>query len=345
MVFVKPGSLEQEIHENIRTKANMKKYLVISIDVEPDCTPSWHYADPVSFSGVHIGIAQKLQPLFDARQVAPTYLINNVVLEDESCLQTFRQLPGKYELGTHLHPEFINPDKRFASYGSKKAEGNCCFYPPEIEFEKIKNITELFTKGFGRRPTSFRAGRYSAGLNTMKSLQDLGYFVDTSVTPHMLWDDPSREKPVDFRNAPEQPYFMNPENITALGNPDGLLQVPVTIMSKKRSLLKELLVSGAGLYRPMRQNRVIWLRPFYSTTKELIGIAKQFMKTYHDRPNLILNIMFHNVEVLPGISPYCQTEKQCRGYLKQLEDFFSFCKGEHFQSVTLSELYGELRKK
>jgi hypothetical protein len=345
MVFIKPGSLEPEIHENIRTTVNMKKYLVITIDVEPDCTPTWHYADPVSYRGVSVGIAEKLQPLFKVHDVAPTYLINNVVLEDENCLQIFRQLTGHHELGTHLHPEFINPDKRFSAYGGKKAEGNSCFYPPEIEFEKIKSITELFTRGFGRRPTSFRAGRYSAGLNTMMSLRKLGYLVDTSVTPHMLWNDPSREKAVDFRNAPEQPYFMSPENITVADNEADLLQVPVSIISKKRNVLKELLISGAGRIHPRRKNKTIWLRPFYSSTKEMIGIANQFTKTYRNQPALVLNMMFHNVEVIPGLSPYCQTEKECRLYLKQLEDFFSFCNGEGTQSVTLTELYDELRKK
>jgi hypothetical protein len=345
MVFVKPGSLEQEIHEHFGTKVNMKKFLVITIDVEPDCTPTWHYADPMSFMGISIGIARRLQPLFNIHQVAPTYLINNVVLEDEGSLQIFRELQGKFELGTHLHPEFINPEKRFEYYGGKKAEGNSCFFPPEVEFEKIKNITELFVKGFGRRPASFRAGRYSGGPNTMKSLRDLGYKVDTSVTPHMIWDDRSREKPVDFRNAPEQPYFMSLENITEKNEKSDLLQVPVSIISKKRNLLRELIVSGNGLIHPVRKNKTIWLRPFYSSTKELIGIAKQYMKAYRNQQNLVLNMMFHNVEVLPGLSPYCQTEKECGEYLKQLEDFFSFCKGEDIQPVTLIELYDEFKKK
>jgi hypothetical protein len=179
----------------------------------------------------------------------------------------------------------------------------------------------------------------------MKSLRKLGYLVDTSVTPHMLWDDPSREKPVDFRDAPEQPYFMSPQNITAKDKEAGLLQVPISIISKKRNLLRESLISGAGLIHPKRKNKTIWLRPFYSSTREMIGIAKQFIKTYGDQPHLVLNMMFHNVEVIPGLSPYCQTEKECRFYLKQLEDFFSFCYGEGVQSLTLTELYHELRQK
>lgn len=321
----------------------MKKFLVITIDVEPDCSPTWHYADPISFKGVSTGIAQKLQPLFNSFHLTPTYLINNVVLEDEKSLEILGQLPGKYELGTHLHPEFINPDKRYELYAGKKGEGNCCYYPPEIEFEKIKNITELFVKGFGRRPTSFRAGRYSAGINTMKSLRNLGYLVDTSVTPNLIWDDLSREKPVDFRNAPGQPYFMSKENITIEDKQDELLQVPISIVLKERNRIREMIVSGAGLIRPFRKHKALWLRPFYSSTQELIGIASQIMRSNANQPVLVLNMMFHNVELLPGLSPYCQTEKECMDYLQQLRDFFVFCSKEGFDSVALSELYDVFR--
>jgi hypothetical protein len=323
----------------------MKKYLVTTIDVEPDCSPSWHYANPLSFKGVSVGIAGKLQPLFNKYHIIPTYLINNVVLEDERSGQILKQLSGKYELGTHLHPEFILPDKRFTEYAGKKGEGNCCFYPPDIEYEKIKNITDLFSGVFGRKPTSFRAGRYSAGTNTMNSLCRLGYLVDTSITPHLYWNDPSREKPVDFRTAPEQPYFMNRENILLKDGEGELLQVHISIVSKKRNLFREILVSGAGLIRPIQKRKNIWLRPFYSSSRELIGIAGQYISTYSDQPFVVLNMMFHNVEVLPGLSPYCQSEKECREYLQQLEVFFAFCLKEEIKSVALSELYDLIKRK
>ena len=321
----------------------MKKYLVITIDVEPDCSPTWHYSDPLTFTGVSNGIRQRLQPLFNKYNITPTYLINNVVLEDERSVEVFHQLEGKYELGTHLHPEFIQPEKKYEIYAGKKGIANSCFYPPDIEFEKIKNITGLFEKNLGYKPTSFRAGRYSAGANTIKSLKQLGYLVDTSVTPHICWDDASREKPVDFRNAPEQPYFID-EDITR-ENPQGnLLEVPISIALKKRNILKEIIVSLAGLRHPVRQNKAFWLRPYYSTTKDLIDIADQYISVNHDRDIMVLNMMFHNVEVLPGMSPYSLSEDDCRAYLQQLNDFFIFCKKEDIQSIALTDLYHVFRK-
>ena len=322
----------------------MKKYLVITIDVEPDCSPSWHYADPLAFTGVSKGIGQKLQPLFNEYDLTPTYLINNVVLEDHDSIKTFRQLPGKFELGSHLHPEFIAPDKKYQDYAGKKGVANSCFYPPEIEFEKIKNITLLFEKNFGYKPTVFRAGRYSAGVNTMISLRKLGYLADTSITPHVCWNDPSRQKPVDFTNAPEQPYFMDRENIIKEDINGELLQVPISIALKKRNMFKEILAAAGGFRHPIRKYKPVWLRPYYSTAAQMIDLAQQYFFSYKQREVVVLNMMFHNVEVLPGLSPYTFSEKDCQEYINQLRIFFAFCNQEGIQSIALSDLYYALRK-
>ena len=323
----------------------MKIFLVLTIDVEPDCSRNWSYSNPLQFEGISNGIAEKLQPLFIDHGIVPTYLINNVVLENAPSVDVLRKLPGKYELGTHLHPEFMEPEKEFYDYAGKKAEKNCCYYPEAIESEKILNITDLFVNAFGYRPTSFRAGRFSAGNNTMASLRKSGYLVDSSVTPHILWNDSSRKTPIDYRQAPVQPYFMSEKNLLEQNSEGDLLQVPVSIGLNKRNIIKELLASGAGLLHPVRKYKPIWLRPFYSRTKEMIGLVREFMKTYQDQEWMVLNMMFHNVEVLPGISPYTQTENECRQYLRQLKDFFIFCQQEKIQSVALSQLYDIFRKK
>jgi len=322
----------------------MKKYFVITIDVEPDCSSTWYYSDPLTFRGVSEGIAQILQPLFNKYEITPTYLINNVVLEDEDSMKVFRHLQGKYELGAHLHPEFILPEKKYETYAGKKGVANSCFYPPEIEFEKIRNITLLFERMLGYRPTAFRAGRYSAGLNSMRSLRQLGYLVDTSVTPHVCWNDASREEPVDFRQAPEQPYFLDRDSLVREDKGGSLLEVPISIMLRRRNIFREIIVSGAGLLHPLRSHKACWLRPYYSSTPQLLQIARRFVSDHHDRGITVLNMMFHNVEVMPGLSPYSHTNRDCRTYLRQLEDFFIFCRQEDIQSVAISDLYHVFKK-
>lgn len=300
-------------------------FFAISIDVEPDCTPTWHYSSPLTFNGVYQGIGEVLQPLFNQFDITPTYLINNVVLENSDSVSSLKSLQGKFELGTHLHPEFILPQKDFESYAGKKAEANCCFYPPQIEFEKIKNITELFKNRFGYSPTSFRAGRFSAGANTIKSLQSLGYCVDSSVTPHVNWCDKTRKEPIDYRRANELPYWIAKDSYLREGSEEKqLLEVPVTI-DLQRSFL--------------RRQQIKWLRPVYSSLEDFASIINNYLKRYQNNRNIVFNLMFHNVEVLPGISPYVKTAEEAKQYLNQLQYFINYMYRLKGRSAGLSELF------
>jgi len=317
----------------------MKKLLVITIDVEPDCTPNWTYSDPLTFTGVSEGIAQRLQPLFNKYGIEPTYLINNVVLEDNRSVHVFRSLNGRYELGTHLHPEFIDPGKQEFDYAGKKGAANCCFYDAATEYGKIESITRLFQQQFGKHPTAFRAGRFSAGNNTIKSLLKLNYKVDTSVTPFIRWDDKTRENPVDFRLAPDQPYWTEEKIMTPGPVGKGLLEIPVSIAAKRLSAAGWLRYLVKKKRLPFKNSEFKWLRPVYSDENDFKMILASVESRYAGRDVLVYNMMFHNVEVMPGLSPYSLTESDCEYYLSLLERFFQHCQQQEINSVPLSALY------
>lgn len=321
----------------------MNRFIVITIDVEPDCSLNWKYSSPLTFTGVSEGIANRLQPLFIKYNIAPTYLINNVVLEHETSCDILNKLDGKYELGTHLHPEFIEPQKSEWDYSGKKAEANCCFYPSEIEYAKIKSITNLFINRFGYPPVSFRAGRFSAGPTTIQSLADLGYKVDTSVTPNVNWNDKTREKPVDYTHAIEQPYFVKPGTILEAGHGDRILEVPVTISNRKASLVKELRRTYFGMRHRIETYRPVWLRPVFSNFAQFISLTEEYARKYSQNKNIVYNMMFHNVEVMPGLSPYARTESDVAAYLQLLEKFFIYCNQNKIVGITLNDAYNLYR--
>ena len=322
----------------------MKKFLAISIDVEPDCSVDWTYSNPLAFRGVTEGIASRLHPLFIKYGMKPTYLVNNVVLDDKPSVNVLSNLKGSYELGSHLHPEFIEPQKEFQDYAGKRGLANSCHYSPDIEAAKIQSITTLFRNCFGYSPTSFRAGRFSAGVNTMRTLATLGYKVDTSVTPHVRWEDSSRKEAVDFRQGPEQPYLMDANNILAADNQGTLLQVPVSITTRKASLLRELKRTRFGLRGKIKAETAVWLRPAVSTTKELLALMDEFTAKYANSPVIVFNMMFHNVEVMPGLSPYTRTESDCQAYMQQLEAVFQYTKRNQILGCGLTDLYDEYRR-
>ena len=50
-------------------------------------------------------------------------------------------------------------------------------------------------------------------------------------------------------------------------------------------------------------------------------------------------MMFHNIDFLPGCSPYAQTESEANVFLQRLSDILRFLKGIPAQFINLGEVY------
>ena len=186
----------------------------------------------------------------------------------------------------------------------------------EIEFEKIKNLTDLIEKNLGVRPVSYRAARYGADLDTIKSLEKLGYKIDSSVTPHIDW---SYQSGPDHSKAPDQPYFISADDYYSPGN-STILEVPISI-SKKRFFL---LPDKWFFHR--------WLRPTHMTVFEMKLLVNEFLKKYGTP---VLNMMFHSMEIIPGKTPFVKTALAQKAYINKLEIIIAYLKQKGFQSRTL----------
>src|SRR5262249_39743606 len=149
-------------------------------------------------------------------------------LEHDGCVQAMRSVAGTAELGAHLHGEFVEPEKRFRgrSYDGAYTAELQRDYPRALEPAKLETLTALFRGRMGRSPASFRAGRFGVGSSTFGILLDLGYRVDSSITPGVLWRYEVGD--VDFRSAPTRWFFADRERFLAPGS-SALLEVPVTI--------------------------------------------------------------------------------------------------------------------
>jgi hypothetical protein len=297
-------------------------FLCISIDCECDKGPRWRTQVPLSFDGVHEGIARRLQPLFAAHGAKPTYLLSPEVVGDPACVERLSGLDG-CELGTHLHGELAEPGAFVPDVTSALQRD----YPPEVERAKLASLTDSFRAAFRRQPVSFRAGRFGLGANTVSILQDLGYAVESSVTPHVDWGRVSRG--LSFRGAPTQPYRMDHGNPARPGH-SGLLEVPVTIVARRLARLPWV-------------GRVVeprWLRPTHATGAALVRTARDAIAdARRERPGkpVVLNAMFHNVEVVAGASPYAGTEGQARAILDRLGALLSWAKSAQIAFIGLSD--------
>lgn len=298
-------------------------FLCVSIDCECDKGAGWRSQRPLGFAGISEGIVGRLEPLFRAHGAKATYLLSPEVIRDPKSAEALLALGSSCELGAHLHGEYAEP-------GAHEPDVTQDFqrdYPREVEAKKLAYLTDLFTRTFGRAPRSFRAGRFGIGENSIGILEELGYDVESSVTPFMDWSSKG-SKGLSFLKAPTQPYRPDPSHPSRPGR-STLLEVPVTIRPRA---LSRLPVVGK-LLEPR------WLRPTRGSAASLIAVAKEEIDRSGagDAP-VVLNAMFHNVEVIPNASPYAATEAAARAILERLGALLAFAKREGIDVIGLGDV-------
>ncbi len=295
-------------------------YLVITIDTECDHSYDWTKSDPLTFMSVTESIPNVLEPVFRKYGAIGTYLLTAEVLEDDACVHLLRNI-GNCELGGHLHPEYMAPEKKHKEYAGTYSKEFSNNYPPDIEKQKIANLTNLFEKKIGYRPLVYRGGKFAFSANTGYALMELGYSVDTSVTPKISWQKIGGP---DFAKFPDQPYIIK-------GNGQAsLLEVPVSIVYLN-SLWKFL-------------NRPTWLRPTYSETADIKKLIDVVIKKYAGQKIIVLNMMFHSMELYLGASPYSTTKEKCEKIIGNIEMTLQYCKRIGVNFCKLSDLKTHLER-
>lgn len=312
-------------------------YLIISIDTECDKSKDWSVPQPLSFRNI---TAQKdvLLPLFKKFDLKPTYLLSpEVILDDESCL-FFKSRQKEIELGTHLHAEYIWPN---ADFKANKTEKTQILLKPNIEFEKLSNLTQLFENKFGTNPKSFRSGRFGSSKQTELFLSQLGYLVDSSVVPYT--HKKFGNETINSWNKSVKPYWVQNGKYK-------ILQVPLTFINQDvlrvPNWLKYQLGLNDGFIRKCYKKlgfdlRGQWLRPMKSSSKQMIAISDFTINRIFAKEDFaILNLMFHSNEILPQASPYCQTKQDVNLFINSLSDLFTHLNSNYeLCSIGLSESY------
>jgi hypothetical protein len=302
-----------------------RPYLCVSIDTECDKGRGWRSKKPMAFEGIHEGVVRRLAPLFAEYGAKPTYLLSPEVLRDERSVEELRKLETSSELGTHLHGEYAEPD----AWEPDMTKDFQRHYEPEIERQKLTYLTDLFIRAFGHQPMSFRAGRFGIGSSSIPILESLGYHVESSVTPHMDWEHAGAPG-LSFEGSPTQPYRPDPIDPARPGDAK-ILEVPVTI---KKRLVNALPIIGKRIDPH-------WLRPTRGTAERLVRVAEDEIadarRAAPGRP-VILNAMFHNVEVVADTSPYAANDEEARGILDRLKALLDFARAESIAVVGLGDV-------
>lgn len=102
-----------------------------------------------------------------------------------------------------------------------------CMQSYSKQHKDIAEATAMIENTVGIRPSIFRTPNFSADGNTIKSLEELEYKIDSSVLPGRVMKKWRILPILNFSKAPRVTYNPSYEDITKKGN-SSVLEVPIT---------------------------------------------------------------------------------------------------------------------
>lgn len=315
--------------------------LVVTIDTEED---QWGKYDAPHYSVDNAGRLPAFQALCEDFSVRPTYLVTYEMARQDSSAAILRDLAARpgVEIGGHCHPWNTPPPGETTARSSM-----LCNLPRETQRAKLTALTERLVSTFGFQPRSYRAGRWGFHPDQIGILRDLGYQVDTSITPFISWANDGG--PDYARRYPEQ-FWLESTRDEGVDETRRLLEVPATVgflqadadlanralqAILRSSLLRRLRAYGI-LGRLGLLNR-IWICPEMTSLEEMIALTAR-MKA---RGAGVVNLMFHSVTLQPGLSPFVRSESDATAFADRLRGYFAYCRGEGIEPTRLRDLYDD----
>ncbi len=299
-------------------------HLLVGIDTESD--NQWDIAFRRQPAFENIYALPRLHRLFASHGVRPTYLVTHPVASDSRSADVLGGLvaQGDCEIGAHHHawetPPCTPEDVERHSYALSLSDDRFA--------EQLHTLTTTIERRIGRRPVSYRSGRFGFSVSHVSPLERAGYRIDSSIAP--LFYEAHKGGP-DFVGAPLQPYFLAYDDAIVPGSSD-VLELPVTAALDRRmpGWLERLYARAPSPYQTKRVlrklgiARLLWLRPSYSSLEDMTSLARRLASSGVP----ILNVIFHSSEAIVGGSPYNRTPGELDAFLERLDRFCAFAVGE-----------------
>jgi hypothetical protein len=317
---------------------------LITVDTEGDNL----WALPNEISTEHARFLPRFQALCEKFALKPTWLVNYEMAECPGFVEFARDLAqrGAGEIGMHLHA-WDSPPLAPLTDDDIYHQPYLMEYGKAVMRDKIGFMTDLLEKRFQRKMLSHRAGRWGLNAIYARMLVEHGYLVDCSVTPHISWAEhlgnPNGAGGPDFRNYPEQPYFVDLNQIDRPGD-SPLLEVPVSVIETRYARFDTRMKSMPWWLR--RVSRRI-MPPILQMVPRDSERNCRYMRAIlrnavdHRRPCVLLAT--HSSELMPGGSPFFPSAKSIERLYNRLEILFSSV-SEAFCGLTLSEFREEISR-
>lgn len=310
--------------------------LTVTIDTEED---NWRpYAQ--AYTAENIARLPQLHALFTTYAIRPTYLVTYQVVNDERAAAILARLAasGTCEIGAHCHPWSTPP---FAE-APEMRNSMLCNLPAALQEAKIRAVHEAILSRLGVHATSFRSGRWGFSPAVAKTLERLGYVVDSSITAYTDWrkcDGPR------YTHMSPMPFRFSSENIYRPCENGPLVQVPATVgFLQKHFGVRNAITNGIartplrhlrllGVLDRLRLINKVWLSPENSTGAQMIALARRMQRNAYP----VLNLFFHSSTLTAGLTPFVRSRDDERVFMARIEAFLQYARDSGFESITLSE--------
>ncbi|MBT9554929.1 MAG: hypothetical protein IV100_02820 [Myxococcales bacterium] len=289
-------------------------WVTVSIDTEED---DWEASLTPKTKNLALlpAVGEKLR----ARGIRCTWFATQCAIEDSAAgpWLAAEWRAGRGEVGAHLHPWNTRPFDRSTPIVPR--DTMLPNLPEPVQHAKLLTLTESIEHVTGRRPTTFRAGRWGLGSGTARACLSLGYRVDSSVMPGISWE--GVHGPSYIRAHADVHHFV-PDAIGAPTSPaDGtLLEVPVSVGFTRpgsriwRALQRRVvavpggpqasgLVHRTGLLRKVQFSpELVPARDLAAATRAQVAEGARFIHVYWHSPSHVKGSHFmatdHDVDEL-----------------------------------------------
>lgn len=314
----------------------MTKYFIITIDTEGDNL--WREGCDYPITTQNAFYLTRFQRLCEKYGFIPTWLTNYEMIKDRNFVEAFkpRAISGKCEIGMHLHA-WNNPpvDDSVQIKGSSHIGHPFLIqYPESAMRQKIEYITNLIHKEIGISPTSHRAGRWMINDAYLQILDELGYIVDTTVTPGINWAK-------IMKNDIACDYTNEKRKTSMRYKGTNLLEVPVSI--RTCHLLNFDFSKGVKwnlkVIKRFITGKDCWLRPTGNNLNEMKAVVNSALNGIED----YAMFMIHSSELMPEGSPTFKDSDSIEKLYNDLDKLFDYLKQKGFVGISLSN-YAKLKR-
>jgi hypothetical protein len=310
--------LDPSTWQTIRWPAEQRPMVVVIVDSEAEF--DWAAGAPRRARGVtSVERQAQMQPIFERYEVRPTFVLDYPVSNRPEGYGLIRALhrSGACEIGAHLQP-WDNPPFVEQTTDENSYPGNL---PPELEREKLIQLTRSIHNNVGVRPRIYKAGRYGVGRATARILAELGYEIDLSVVPGT---DLTRQFGPDFSHCGARPYWF--------GENPKLLEIPLSIgytglLAQTGTMAYELTMNERlkalhvpGMLARLRLVERITLTPEGISFEELRRLTFALLREGHR----VFNFTYHSPSLAPGNTPYVRNEAGLHAFLRRIDQYLDF---------------------